>query len=1009
VSEPRLGAVFTARDEASKTFKSVAANLEKVGLDAKKAAEMTRQAWSQGFDAKNLNNAQRSLQKLGLSSKDAQTALRGAGVGVADVEQAATRATAATTKMRASLSGIGSGISSMGRSLTMGAALIAAPFIAGATWAGKLAIESVETANLYKVSMGTMESAGTRFITQMNQAYGLNTRALQNNLGMFQSWFTAMGFGQQTAFGMSTALTKLAYDFSSFYNVNPEEAFTRIQSAMSGEMEAVRRWGIDVSDAAVKSYALKNGLAASNAELSQAQKAWIRYALLLQQSSNAQGDLARTMNSPANQLRLLKERVTQLATEVGQSALPIISSALVWLNDSALPRVRAGVEMFGEEWKTMSEVAKRRVIAIVALLVAGGPMLQAFGVVIRGLALVGAAFKVLASFALGRIALIVGGFAVAVEAVYQMRDALMDMTEEAGRTLVAQGDYWSEMARITNQPIIGLAAEGLRTIGGKIIPDIARSARSAAPAVEGLHAQLVQMGQDALTGEFDSIAASLEKLGGDVLGNAAAAFDQWAQYEKKIKSDAEYMRDAAKNAGGALAGYEPPKIDKAAFDALAGGLQDAGNKAKEAGVSVADLAKALVAIHPATKAAAAAVAYWDGQIASVNLALEANKDQLQAAQSELGRMQDRLSSLNDELSTAKQRLDDFAKPRLTGMGEVETQINAIQDALKRFELADATGVSFASILSQYPLLTAGAGAYIATLPQTREGLEAQLKTLQALQAVKYDEKLRLLASAAEDVPAEMGFDAAMAGVVQYKARVTELTGAVQAQEAAIRSQEGVVKSIQAAQDGLNRTLQDYQAQLTLAKANQDAVSQSLMAAFTWILQDRQEIEKLGPAGVAAARQVDAKTIELLKGLSKFAEENTATNQLQVAAMQDAYTSAVEQIKSTLATIPKDFDVTVHVKQVVEGGFAGARASGGPVTAGRAYLVGENGPEPFIPSTNGYILPNSSLSGVRGGTATAAAPTIVVHVAGSVIAERQLVDSIQAGLRQYARDNGGRAY
>ncbi|HET6498166.1 MAG TPA: hypothetical protein VFH17_03825, partial [Coriobacteriia bacterium] len=955
MAEPRLGAVFTARDEASKTFKTVSTNLQKLGIDAKKAADLTKQSWVQGFDNKNLNTAQKSLQRLGLSSKDAAGALRDAGVGVKDVEQATAKATASASKFRVSLSGIGSSIGNLGRQMTVASALIVAPFVAAATWAGKLAIESVETANLYKVSMGTMESAGTRFIGQMSTAYGLNTRALQQNLGMFQSWFTSMGFGAQTAYGMSTALTKLSYDFSSFFNVAPEEAFTKIQSAMAGETEAVRRWGIDVSDAAVKTYALKNGLAASSDELSQAQKAWIRYALLLEQSKNAQGDLARTMESPANQLRLLKERVTALATEVGQNALPVISSALTWLNDTALPRVRAGLNAFGDSWAEMSEVAKRRVIAIAALFVAGGPLLTAFGVAIRGLGMVGAGFKLLASFALGRFALIVAGIGLAVEAVYQMRNALVGLMEEQGRTLVKQAQYWQEVARLTNQPLLGVYAAGMEKVGSELIPNLAQSARGAMPAVEGLHDKLIQMGSDALTGGFDDLAASAEQLGGNILADASRAFDEWANYSRTIKSDAEYMREAAREAGAGLAEYVAPEIDKAAFASLASGLGDTAKKAKEADVSVKDLTAALIAIHPATRAAAAAVAYWDGQIASVNLALDANKDQLQAAQAELGRMQDRLSDLSGELTTAKQRLDDFARPRLTGMGDLETQINAVQDALKRMDLADATGQDFGAILSQYPLLAKGAAAYLATLPQTREGLDAQLKTLQALQAVKYDEKLRLLGAAAEDSRLEMPYEQAMAGVIAYKARVSDLTGAIASQEAAIRGQEGVVKSLNAAQDALNRTLQGYQEQLTLAKANQDAVVSGLQQAFQWILADREEIQKLGPAGVAAAQKVDAETIKLLTGLSEFAETNTTTNQLQVNAMQTAYESAVEQIKAQLASIPKEFEVKVKVTTEQIASAAGSTgipqfASGGTVPGpiGSPTLAVVHGGEYVVP-------------------------------------------------------------
>jgi hypothetical protein len=1060
-----LRAVITARDEASRAFKSTSASLQKLGVDAKKANEMTRQAWSQGANLKGIQGAEASLKRLGLTSTQAQAALTKAGVSVSLLSKQAAVATPSLAKIGTGLQSAASAASrfALGAGVAIGAA---------AAYVVKLGMDSVETANLFTVSMGTMGAAGTQWIDRMNAAYGLNKVALQQQLGMFNQWFNSMGMGTERAYGMSTALTQLAYDFSSFYNVAPEEAFQKIQSAMSGEMEAVRRWGIDVSDAAVQSYALTRGLAKQGDTLNQQQKAWIRYALLMEQSANAQGDLARTITSPANQFRLLQERVKSLATEIGQGLLPTVANALMWMNNEGLPRVRAGVFAFRDSWVEMGDIAKLRIFAIAALLVAGGPMLKALSVLVTGMGLVKTAFWELAqagvqsfkTVAKGVMALattIPGKIAIVAGSVLTIFDIMSKASAEGvsaalgelGKALNGVGVAMAGLpgaAGAIGRAMANAGAEAKETAGwlqGRGFSNnewwFTRLADAAKPALgeiekpfDDLLGQAKAFGtvvpnsfsdagtaakEFALSGgnAFDAVAHNILGLGADAIAGWAAAFDKAVGYAGSIKNDYNDVGVKVKevqNTIGDLKG--PPPMTKEEFANLGEALADAKDKADKAGISVSDLTQALVANSGITKAAAAAVTYWEGRIESTNLAIQANRDQLQAAQADLQGMQDHLSDLNDELSTAKQRFDAFTKPTLTGMGKFDDQIFAAEQAIKRLQLSELDWQ-----------MSGGKGD--SPFADQIQAAQNELQRLQLTQSLTYDQSLRDLQKLADGPQTEYSFAQARAGLLDAKGQVASLTEAIAAQELQIESQQGVIKSIQEAGDALNRTLAEQQAQLELARQNYDNVTKSLQDALTWYLKDREEIEKLGPAGVAAAAQIDEATKTLLTGLSAFAETNTATNQTVVAQMVADYEGAVNNIKAMIASIPA-VAAPAYSPTTGQGGFVAVvngqvvskpgatqteaenaynaaggppnmdgsnnvarRASGGPVLAGQMYLVGERGPEPFIPATNGTILPHSSLGGltvvinVNGGT----------HLGSSTETARELARIIEPEIRR----------
>lgn len=223
-------------------------------------------------------------------------------------------------------------LENLGRSMSLA---VTAPLLAAGAASVKFGMDAVETENLFSVSMGNMADAGRKFADDLSNSLGINRYETLQYTGTLNQMLRSMGFAQDGAYGMSTALTKLVYDFASFYNVKPEEAFIKIQAGLTGEMEQLKRHGILVDEATVKTYAYKEGIAKQGEELSQGQKVLARYAAIMAQTANAQGDLARTIDSPTNQLRVLKSTTEELATTIGQRLLPMVSKGITFLNDKA--------------------------------------------------------------------------------------------------------------------------------------------------------------------------------------------------------------------------------------------------------------------------------------------------------------------------------------------------------------------------------------------------------------------------------------------------------------------------------------------------------------------------------------------------------------------------------------------------------------------------------------------------------------------------------------------------
>ena len=185
-----------------------------------------------------------------------------------------------------------------------------------------------EATDLFNNAMGELIGQATELINKMESLLGIDPTEAMTNIATIQSLATSFGLASDKAYILSKNLTQLAYDESSYWNKDTATTFTAIASAISGEIEPIRRLGIDLSKARLQQELLALGFNKQVSSLSQADKAVLRYIAIMKQTANVHGNLAQTINSPANMVRILKSEISQLAKAVGQLLYPAFKAIL---------------------------------------------------------------------------------------------------------------------------------------------------------------------------------------------------------------------------------------------------------------------------------------------------------------------------------------------------------------------------------------------------------------------------------------------------------------------------------------------------------------------------------------------------------------------------------------------------------------------------------------------------------------------------------------------------------
>lgn len=201
-----------------------------------------------------------------------------------------------------------------------------------------------EVENVVRQTFGQYESLINNFAKTSIEKFGMSELSAKQFASRFQAMGTALDIPQGQMAKMSIRLTELAGDMASFYDVSQEDIAKSLQSVFSGTTAPMRRYGIDLTQATLKEWALKQGLDANISSMTQAEKAMLRYQYVLAHTTNITGDFARTADTWHNQITMLRENFKALGAVVGGGLINAFKPFIKVLN-AVLQKVISFAEM----------------------------------------------------------------------------------------------------------------------------------------------------------------------------------------------------------------------------------------------------------------------------------------------------------------------------------------------------------------------------------------------------------------------------------------------------------------------------------------------------------------------------------------------------------------------------------------------------------------------------------------------------------------------------------------
>lgn len=214
-----------------------------------------------------------------------------------------------------------------------------------------LGSDIAEVQNVVDVAFKTMNENVNNFATNAIDQFGLSQLATKQYMGTFGAMSQAFGFTEKEAYEMSKTLTGLAGDVASFYNLNPDEAYTKLKSVFTGETETLKQLGVVMTQNALDQYALANGYGKTTAKMSEQEKVALRYNFVLKQLEMASGDFVRTQDSWANQTRVLSLRFDELKATIGQGLINLFTPIIKVINT-----VLAKLQVLANSFKSFTDM-----------------------------------------------------------------------------------------------------------------------------------------------------------------------------------------------------------------------------------------------------------------------------------------------------------------------------------------------------------------------------------------------------------------------------------------------------------------------------------------------------------------------------------------------------------------------------------------------------------------------------------------------------------------------------
>lgn len=265
------------------------------------------------------------------------------------------------------INNVGNKISGFGAKLTLGLTAPIAGFLGKSVM---LASDLSEVQNVIDTTFGKTAPVIDKWSKTLLDSFGLNELEAKKFVGSMGAMLKSSGLSTKASQNMSMSLVELTGDMSSFYDLSHDEAWEKIRSGIEGETEPLKALGINMSVANLEAFALSKGINKSWNEMTQAEQTTLRYQFIMKKTADAQGDFARTSDSFANRLRVVKGRIQELQIRLGDLLLPIVNKVL-----GAILKV---VKKFGE----FSKGTQKVILVVLGVAAAIGPILIAFGLFI---------------------------------------------------------------------------------------------------------------------------------------------------------------------------------------------------------------------------------------------------------------------------------------------------------------------------------------------------------------------------------------------------------------------------------------------------------------------------------------------------------------------------------------------------------------------------------------------------------------------------------------------------
>lgn len=188
-----------------------------------------------------------------------------------------------------------------------------------------------EAINLYRTSFGDYAEEADKWAERISSALYLDPKDVMQYAGSFYNLTKGLGVSSDAAYLMATNLTQLSYDMSSFLNIGFDEAQAKIQSAITGQARAVASAGVAMQQASLQELAYTMGITKEVSEMNQREKTYLRYIQIMKSTANMQQDLGKTIITPQNALRVIKNQFEMLGRAIGQVFIPIVMKVIPYI------------------------------------------------------------------------------------------------------------------------------------------------------------------------------------------------------------------------------------------------------------------------------------------------------------------------------------------------------------------------------------------------------------------------------------------------------------------------------------------------------------------------------------------------------------------------------------------------------------------------------------------------------------------------------------------------------